>query len=244
MSTWTVERLRCPACGATFRGELLNGMHITRLPQAKEMLLDGTLHRFTCPDEGCAHAFRVERTAIYTDFDDGRYLAIEKPHEPDVRTLRTAHAEVFEACFSFGPPAAERLGWGLTHRLVFGYEAAREKLLIWDLGLDDRVVEAVKADLLREQWLAPDGPGPRPWQLRLDADIGGNLLFKRSASRHSVLARSADGSLTARPLAVVDYHTVPRAAVATRAEDPESISRDYPWLMDGWVVDATFGAPT
>jgi hypothetical protein len=34
------------------------------------------------------------------------------------------------------------------------------------------------------------------------------------------------------------------AAVAARAEDPESISRDYPWLMDVWVVNATYGAPT
>lgn len=141
MSTFRPRTVDCPACGLPFEVHVLEGLHITRLPAQRRAILDGTFHTFRCP--ACEAPSVVEVPAIYTDFERQHYLAVEV--EGDWRQARKRHQRVFDESFTLGPPPAQELGRSLRCRLVYGYRALREKLLCFDHGLDDAVLEALKA---------------------------------------------------------------------------------------------------
>lgn len=232
MSTVELQALRCPACAHDWQHPLYRGLHITRLPAVRKAILDGTWQLLTCP----ACGIRVQATRlplIYTDFAHPTYIAVEGRGHADWRARVQEHQQTFDTCFTFGPPDAEALGSHLQPRLVFGLGALREKLQILDAGLDDRVVEALKADLLAEAGLRCADA-----QLRIAAFLpGGHLMFVRlppSGAERPL----ADGIDVVPPLAPLDYVTTPQRRYARRAEQRARIADDHPHLRADWVVDA------
>jgi len=141
VSTWEHFDVACPRCGAGFRAPVLKGVHISWLPEVRETVRDGTFARHTCPS--CGLTVQIESSTAYTDFEHGQYVGVESPERTDWRVARAHHLRVFDECFTFGPPVAEELAGSMIHRVVFGVHALREKVLVWDAGLDDRAVEAV-----------------------------------------------------------------------------------------------------
>src|SRR5262249_22561095 len=118
-------------------------------------------------------------------------------------------------------------------RLVFGFRALREKLVLWDAGLDDRVVEAVKGDLLRE-----DDQAPRDVVLRIARVLdGGHLLFALYEPVRPPEGLAPEEPWVCKPPAPHDFMTAPAAMYAARAAEPSRIERDYPWLHDDWLID-------
>lgn len=118
-------------------------------------------------------------------------------------------------------------------RLVFGFAALREKLVLWDAGLDDRIVEAVKGDLLRQE-----GESPRDLVLRISAVLDGKHLlfgmFEAVAPPEDLPAGTPWVLQRPQP---IDFVTAPAALYAARIAEPSAIARDYPWLDDDWFVD-------
>jgi hypothetical protein len=125
------------------------------------------------------------------------------------------------------------MGARFKRRVVFGYRALREKLVAWDSGLDDRVVEAVKGDLLRA-----DGVEPSDVVLRVARVLdGGHLLFAvHDPSPIPGERPAAQPFVYALPPAH-DFMTATAAMLTARARDASGIERDYPWLQDDWFVD-------
>lgn len=171
MSTFFPYQAKCPSCGHRFVAELARGLHITRLPQIRQQLLDGTFQIFTCP--ACGKPTVIEATVVYTDFERFEYVAVETSASAKWQAALARHKTVFQGCFEHGPPIAHDMGAKFKRRVVYGFRALREKLLIWDAGLDDRVVEAVKGDLVDDE-----GEAPKQIVLRLSRILeGGHLLF-------------------------------------------------------------------
>lgn len=171
MSTFFPYQARCPSCGQTFVAELARGLHITRLPLIRQQLLDGTFQIFTCT--ACQKPTVIEATVVYTDFERFEYVAVETSGSATWQAALARHKTVFQGCFENGPPIAHDMGAKFKRRVVYGFRALREKLLLWDAGLDDRVVEAVKGDLI-----ADEGEAPKRIVLRLSRILeGGHLLF-------------------------------------------------------------------
>lgn len=233
MSTWTHIPLRCPDCGADFERPLLKGIHASRLPQVRADILAGRFQRFPCP--ACGMTLQVEDSTVYTDFERGHYVAVEPPDPPDWRASREKHVAIFDRCFTFGPPVAEELAHGMTPRLVFGVRALTEKLLAWDAGLDDRLIEGLKG-----QWLEEQGRGPADEELRLTSVLpGGHLVLVRLEPRD---APAPDGpeSVATRPPVLLGHVCIPawqyERALATRAQP-------YPWVGQDWAVDVFVTAP-
>lgn len=225
MSTREPHALSCPQCGHSHEVMLLKGMHITSLPEEQAQLIAGTLHQFTCPR--CSKPTRVETSTLYTDFDRGNYVAVEPTGTELNEALKRRHQQAFDQAFTFGPDVAQELGAALRHRIVAGLVALREKVMIWDAGLDDRILEATKGDVQRKL-----GATGEEWR-----------LAKVLTQGHLILARLApaprppetEGVMSGR--AHHGFHTIPAAVYQERLRNREELPERYPHLLDPWIVD-------
>jgi hypothetical protein len=211
--------------------EIARGLHITRLPQIRERLIAGTHQLYTCAS--CKQATQFEASCVYTDFERNEYVAVETPHGASWQAAVARHKTIFRDNFEQGPPIAQEMGQRFKRRIVFGFAALREKLVLWDAGLDDRVVEACKGDLLREEEASP-----RELVLRISTVLdGGHLLFGVFEPIVPDKDRQPDTPWVLPRPKPVDFMTAPAASYAARLADPGAITRDYPWLDDEWFVD-------
>lgn len=224
MSTWEPHVFDCPTCGEPIRAQLLKGMHITRLPEVKAAIRDGTFQVFVC--EGCNTPTHVEKPTIYTDFEAGHYIGVELPDTPDWAEAKQRHRKVYDQAVLLGPPVAADLASRMRHRIVFGLRALREKVLAWDAGLDDALVEVAKLELLRAS-----GTPVEAEELRLVAVLPPeeHLMFAR-------YRRAGPGRT--RPT-VVGHEVFLRQRYDALLARRESFRAQYWWVFDDWLVDAT-----
>ena len=169
MSRRTTIPINCPACGRAHKFGAWKSLNVTLKPQEKPRLLDGSLTRFTC--EGCGHNADVVYPLLYHDMEKQLMLWLlpegggeEQANQSDPDDL---------------PPAMRKsLGAGYTYRRVGSHNELREKIYVFDSGLDDRVIEVVKL-ILWEQM--PDDQKPADAQLLFGGtvreDDGERLAF-------------------------------------------------------------------
>ncbi len=181
MSLFVPMNLTCPACAEVFTYEAVGSVNADRRPDLRAEILDGQFQTVRCSD--CAHEFRLEPDFNYLDVGRGQWIAALP-----ARALRDHLESVAEkqAIFdlSYGgeaPEAARAVGRSLQPRLVFGWPALREKLVLLEIGFDDVIWEVAKLDLLRS---LPDAPLTEGVDLRL---LGGgedilNLAWIRADS--------------------------------------------------------------
>ncbi len=231
MSTFYPAQLPCPKCQKSYTADLVQGIHISRLPHARQQILDGTFQLFRCPH--CGGEAMVEAALVYTDFDRDHYVAMEPSTYRDRPGALKRHMAVFNDCLVYAPPIARDLGRRLKRRLVFGLRALREKLLLWDAGMDDRVVESLKGDWLEENDLAVEEV-----VLRLHVILpGGHLLFAVLDPPPALLDDEGDSLLTLALPAPRDFATIPHEKYRQRLEEAPLIPGKYPWLGEDWYVD-------
>jgi hypothetical protein len=141
MSVFRPARARC-SCGAAFSASVAYCVNIQRTPSAREAILKGTFHRFRCP--GCGVWASVEARFLYVD--SARSTVIEVLP----RRARPEHRRIAARLDASLKHAAGVIGRAEHRRVVFGLRELREKLLAQEAGIDDRLVEFIKALLLRE----------------------------------------------------------------------------------------------
>jgi hypothetical protein len=232
MSTFYPHDVHCPACAQAFKVDVVWGIHITRLPWAREQILEGSFQVFACP--ACQHKVRVEGPSVYTDFERHQYVAIETTTSGGWQAAKLRHQTIFEDSFEGGPEIAREMGRTFTRRLVFGLGRLREKLMLWDAGLDDYAVEAVKGDLLARLEL-----DHRDTELVLATILdGGHLMFARLPPRPRPASQSAEAVMRIEP---IGFETAPASDYRRRSDARDAIAADYPWLGDDWLVDISEG---
>ena len=228
MSTFYAYRLECK-CGHTDMVELVYGIHITRLPRARQQILDGDFQVFVC--SACGERTAIEAPTIYTDFDRHQYVAVETAVRQDWATLGARHDHAFENSFTRGPAIASEMGTKFRKRCVIGFRALREKLMVWDAALDDLVIEGVKGRLMERLGITP-GDGV----FRLAGVLpGGHLTFLRFEP--SPPAPPGTHVHHTTTMGAVDAETVLASEYVHQLEDRARIAQAYPWLADKWLVD-------
>lgn len=159
---------------------------------------------------------RAEERFVYTDVPRGRYVAVERPGtDPGFAVERNRRQ--FEQTFCEASPFTGSIAERVTRRrVVFGDDALREKLIIWDFGLDDYVIEALKGDML-------DGAGPdlAVAEIRFAERADDMLWFT------AVIPSAAD----------LGRFAIPLRSYRHRANDRRCIELDHPHLMSEWLVD-------
>ena len=173
MSITGNERVTC-LCGAPVEVTLAESINAARHPHLREMVLARTLHRFACGS--CARTLVFEKALSYVDWDRRQLIQVAARgdlHRADVLADETR--ELRDRAFRVGPQAVQALKSSFFVRLCFGYEELREKLVAFDAGLDDGLLELVKCEVLAaEPAMADSGV----LTLRLDAvEDDGSLRF-------------------------------------------------------------------
>lgn len=129
---------------------LAAGLHASRVPQVRAQVLRGELHRVACPS--CQLELEIHSPLAYTDFDRFQWVELGVP-EARLRwevAERDALAR-FDRVFTAAAPVVQPLRERFQVRVVFDLDELRERLQIWDAGLDDAFIECLKLQCVRER---------------------------------------------------------------------------------------------
>jgi hypothetical protein len=179
-------------------------LHGPRIPEVVDQIRAGTFHVFRC--QGCDVEYRADGPLIYTDFDKKHWIG-EFPvrEETAWALLEQQPLDSFRRSMIDRAPAFLRAdAAGFTVRTVFGLPALAEKILLFDAGWDDRVVETIKLRTV----LGHGGvlePAARPRVLHADPDS------------FDLLLRVPDDGGDEQSF----VHTVTRAEAEAVASDPD-----------------------
>lgn len=176
MSNPVVFDIRCPMCGMAIAFWGRETLNAGRFPDVRRQVLDRTVMSVTCG--GCEQRITVERETLYVDFDRGLFVLVFPWGE---RHRHEAHGQLGGAVFDrVVKQEAPAIVWEILGetavRVVHGYEQLREKVVIADARLDDRVVEVVKARLLRDIAMLGEN-GVASMVLERIGEHGGPLAF-------------------------------------------------------------------
>ena len=185
MSQYFEERVTCPHCHAASSQKVANSVNGTRTPRLREEILAGTFQQSDCPS--CGERFTVDHPFLYVDLPRKQWVGVFAPLDRPAfeRWEREPLLAWQKACGDDAPKIAQALGRDVRIRAVFSLPALREKLLCWESGLDDVVLELLKIRMM----LAPDGITPNPGQeLRLVGFAEGALKFQWGSEGASINA--------------------------------------------------------
>lgn len=149
MSLFNTQRISCPACGLEQDFETVLSVNGAGRPDLIEAILDDDFQRKPC--QRCAAPLRLDPDFTLLDQARGLWLSaaplagLARWPEFEARAQQ-AFAEGYSASPSQG---AREIGATLRARVSFGWPAAREKLLIAELGLNDVSIELCKMAALR-----------------------------------------------------------------------------------------------
>ncbi len=125
----------CPECGTETEVAVWKTLNTEHDPEAKKAVIDGTLFKFTCPECGNVHMLNypllyhdAARNVFiyYVNSEDSAKEVVSSIAEAEKLLKKTNQSDKY------------------TTRIVTSPEELREKALIFDTGLDDRVIEVIK----------------------------------------------------------------------------------------------------
>lgn len=130
MSLCITDTVTCPTCGETSPVSVYTSINADLNPDFKQRLLDGEFFRFDCPR--CGTATQVVQDLLYHDMKKRAMFQLLLPGQP------VPNLAPVQILLSRSPGHTYRL------RLVDTPSALVEKIVLFDGGWDDRLVEAFK----------------------------------------------------------------------------------------------------
>jgi hypothetical protein len=168
MSTFRTCDCPCPACGVVVSRSIARVLNVARSPAVVAEIRAGTFQRFTCG--ACGEVNAVDVDMVLLDLEQRFFVGMyPREAEPEWRSLEEHPLELWRSTMVESAPA---IIWdktlGCRVRTVFGLEALQEKLLCFERGLDDAMLEVLKLDLARNGVLHP---AHRPRRAAVDESV-------------------------------------------------------------------------
>lgn len=159
MSLFRPASVQCPNCGTPSLFEAVGSVNADRRPDLRDAILDNSFQMILC--KSCGASYRLEPEFNFLDVGRRQWIAVMPARKAiDFLEVEDQITDLFDDSYGARAPAAAReLGKSLDVRLVFGWPAIREKLLLRAHSLDDVVAEMMKLDILRRVPSAPMEPG-------------------------------------------------------------------------------------
>ena len=132
MSMESKETYTCPECGHEQECTVWHSLNGDMNPEAKQQLLDGTLFLSECSN--CGRKSNLDYGILYHDMTNQAmvYYVDEESVNKTLEIMKNSGKQ-------FGLDMS-----GYRNRIVTDQNSLREKAIIFDHGLDDRVVEIIK----------------------------------------------------------------------------------------------------
>ena len=141
------ESLQC-ACGRTNVVTAARTANATRFPELRDQVIARQLNHFVC--ESCGRLLIADVDLFYFDFHRKEFIGVfpfgRRAHPDECEPIIAATFE--RTMETDAPPFLKTYAEGFFTRTCFGLEELREKLVIHEAGLDDFLVEVLKAELL------------------------------------------------------------------------------------------------
>ena len=129
MSTEISRPVSCPRCGEAVETRMWPGINAEVNPNLREQVLQETLFNWTCP--ACGYVAQMAYPCLY--HDKGRKLMVYLVPNGGKEDLDAVDVD----------RAFPQIGY-VQKRVVSSLAELKEKILIFEAGLDDRAVELVK----------------------------------------------------------------------------------------------------
>lgn len=143
MSINIKEQIKCPACQHLEEVSLWQSITAQDSPDLKEDLLKGKINIFRC--SSCGQTALVPIPLLYRD-DNAKLMISFSPCDDDV-----TRAKLYESIKKTSHESGELKNFeDYNLRFVSAYNDLLEKLLIFDNGLHDKVVELLKLLVLMQ----------------------------------------------------------------------------------------------
>ncbi|EEI86455.1 hypothetical protein HMPREF0072_0977 [Anaerococcus lactolyticus ATCC 51172] len=136
-----VFEITCPKCSNKFEKSLPTA--IFSLGEQRDEIFQGKFADITCPS--CANEFILNYRFAYTD-EINLFMIVNDPAFVD-KKARLAFST------GLGLIGAERKDELIKHnlRITYDYQALKEKIYIFEAGLDDRVIELMKYFIINSE---------------------------------------------------------------------------------------------
>ncbi|MEB3294692.1 MAG: CpXC domain-containing protein [Synechococcales bacterium] len=144
MSTFYSELVCCPHCGSQVLQNVAHSINAKRSPHYKQAILAGQFQRYPCSN--CGQDYLVDKALIYFDDQDKIWIGMfSATQEYNWQQYEHEPMQAYQfACGATAPPIAQAIGQDMKIRTVFGLSALREKILCFQAGIDDTVLELLK----------------------------------------------------------------------------------------------------
>ncbi len=132
MSQSAMQEITCPKCGKKHECLVWDSINTKENPEMKKAVRNDEAFRYHCPDCGATAVLNYnflyhqqeDKILIFVDADGSSYN--------DMAAMLSQQGNAFD---------------GYVKRIVLSYNEFKEKLLIFDAGLDDRIVEIIKSSV-------------------------------------------------------------------------------------------------
>ncbi len=141
MSMNVVIKATCPDCKKEFPFEMWQTVNIQLNPELREKVLDHSIFNFKCPH--CGMEGHTEYPFLYNDMQHG-FMIQYCPEEEDIGEYEESLQKIIDSYKATGALNNEYI------RIVTEYFLLEEKIKIFESGYDDRVIELLKAQEIKE----------------------------------------------------------------------------------------------
>lgn len=129
MSNTISKNIVCPKCNFRVETKIYQGINVTAEPKLRESVLTEKLFKWKCP--ACRYEAVLKHPLLYNDVKN-KFMVYLIPNVVSEQLVDTKLEEEF-------PETA-----AVTKRLVSSYNSLKEKIMIFEEGLDDMAVELAK----------------------------------------------------------------------------------------------------
>lgn len=142
MSKQSTQQIDCPNCKHVQNFTVLDSLNGDLDPNAKQKLLNGTLFKYKC--EKCGYEADIVYNMLYHDMGHNTMVYFVQPEMVEETKFQMEYVQQMMGKFGNKAAALTPLMKKPRNRIVTDQNRLREKAIIFDAGLDDRVVEVVK----------------------------------------------------------------------------------------------------
>lgn len=139
MSKYHIEKIKCPKCGKEKEACLWDSINTVINPEMKEKVRTGEVFEWSCPD--CGYQANLNYAMLYHQMEDQVLIYYVPGNQIEAAEMmkdffRNDENGQVDSDLSFDK--------GYRKRVVGTMNQFREKLMILDEGLDDRIIELMK----------------------------------------------------------------------------------------------------